>query len=218
MTKANLKSILTAVRDIINRSSEIGIRKAQAAEKRADNAQTAADNAQTKAENAQAAADINKEVLDCAFSSVATFIFDKQTSGRDTFNFHGFRYNKISDFNPAPEDVISFKRTNKFGAEYSDINIGNNCVEYGLFIIAASAGGCSLPISETVTDSFTAPSAGLYGIYHYDMDDYINNAGTAEFTLKPSSLLLKSSTLGSTKKFKITVDDSGALSATEVTA
>ena len=45
MTKANLKNILTAVRDIINRSSEIGIRKAQAAEKRADNAQATADNA-----------------------------------------------------------------------------------------------------------------------------------------------------------------------------
>ena len=253
MTKANLKSILTAVRDIINRSSEIGIRKAQAAEKRADNAQAAADNAQaaadnaqaaagnaqaaagnaqtaanaaqatadnaqTKAENAQAATDINKEVLDCAFSSVATFIFDKQTSGRDTFNFRGFPYHKISDFNPAPEDVISFKGTNKFGDEYSDINIGNNCAEYGLFIIAASAGACSLPISETVTDGFTAPSAGLYGIYHYDMDDHANNAGTAEFTLKPSSLFLKSSTPQSTKKFKITVDDTGALSATEVTA
>ena len=246
MTKANLKNILTAVRDIINRSSEVGIRKAQAAEKRADNAQaaadnaqtaadnaqtaadnaqtaadnaqTAADNAQTKAENAQAATDINKEVLDCAFNSVATFIFDKQTSGRDTFNFHGFPYHKISDFNPAPEDVISFKGTNKFGDEYSDMNIGNNCAEYGLFIIAASAGACSLPISETVTDSFTAPSAGLYGIYHYDMDNHANNAGTAEFTLKPSSLFLKSSTPQSTKKFKITVDDSGALSATEVTA
>ena len=250
MTKANLKNILTAVRDIINRSSEIGIRKAQAAEKRADNAQTtadnaqttadnaqaaagnaqtaagnaqtAADNAQTKAENAQAAADINKEVLDCAFSSVATFTFDKQTSGRDTFNFNSFNYYKISGFNPAPENVTSFKGTRESGAELSKITIGNNCVEYGLFIVVASAGACSIPITETVTGSFTAPSAGLYACYAENNANFI--AGTGEFTLRESTgsfsitgLLLKSSTLGSTKKFKITVDDTGTLSATEVT-
>ena len=34
----------------------------------------------------------------------------------------------------------------------------------------------------------------------------------------PETFILHSSTAGSTKKFKITVDDSGTLSATEVTA
>ena len=34
----------------------------------------------------------------------------------------------------------------------------------------------------------------------------------------PETLILHSSTAGSTKKFKITVDDTGTLSATEVTA
>ena len=79
------------------------------------------ENAQTAANSAQAVANINKEVLDCAFSSVATFTFDKQTSGRDTFNFNGFNYYKISDFNPAPEDVISFKGTTESGADLSGI-------------------------------------------------------------------------------------------------
>lgn len=163
-----------------------------------------------------------QKVLDRVFSSVATFTFDKQTSGRDTFVFDAFHYYKISDFNPAPEDVISFKGTTEFGTEYSEINIGNNCVEYGLrFIIVASAGSCSLPITETVTGSFTAPSAGLYAMY--TVDNQYQTAGTAEFIIKPSSgslfitgLLLKSSTAGSTKKFKITVDDSGTLKVTEV--
>lgn len=163
-----------------------------------------------------------QKVLDRVFSSVATFTFDKQTSGRDTFVFDAFHYYKISDFNPAPEDVISFKGTTEFGTEYSEINIGNNCVEYGWrFIIVASAGSCSLPITETVTGSFTAPSAGLYAMY--TVDNQYQTAGTAEFIIKPSSgslfitgLLLKSSTAGSTKKFKITVDDSGTLKVTEV--
>ena len=181
------------------------------------------ENAHTAANSAQAAAYINKEVLDCAFSSVATFTFDKQTSGRDTFNFNSFNYYKISGFNPAPENVTSFKGTRESGAELSSITIGSNCVEYGLFIVAASAGACSIPITETVTGSFTAPSAGLYA--RYKENNASMTAGTGEFTLRESTgsfsitgLLLKSSTADSTKKFKITVDDNGTLSATEVTA
>ena len=180
------------------------------------------ENAQTAANSAQAVANINKEVLDCAFSSVAIFTFDKQTSGRDTFNFNGFNYYKISDFNPAPDDVISFTGTKESGANYSEITAGSNCVRYGFFIVVASAGGCSLPITEAATGSFTAPSAGLYAQYEVDNTD--QTAGTGEFTLREATgsfsitgLFLKSSTADSTKKFKITVDDAGTLSATEVT-
>ena len=164
-----------------------------------------------------------QEVLDGVFSSVATFTFDKQTSGRDTFNFNGFNYYKISDFNPASEDVISFKGTTEAGVEHSVINTGNNCAQYGLvFIIVESAGFCSLPATETVTYSFTATSAGLYAMYQVDNPNF--TARTGEFTLRASTgrlpitcLLLKSSTAGSTKKFRITVDDNGTLTATEVT-
>lgn len=163
-----------------------------------------------------------QEVLDSVFSSVATFTFDKQTSGRDTFVFNGFNYYKISDFNPAPEDVISFTGTRESGDNFSKIDTGNNCVGYGFFIVVASAGRCSLSASETATFSFTAPSAGLYA--RYKVGNTYLTAGTGEFTLRASTessyitgLLLKSSTANSTKKFKITVDDSGTLKATEVT-
>ena len=161
-------------------------------------------------------------VLDGVFSSVATFTFDKQTLGRDTFMFNAYNYYKISDFNPASEDVISFKGTRESGDELSGIATGNNCVEYGSFIIVASAGVCSLAISETTTERFTAPSAGLYA--RYEEGNQSMTAGTGEFTLRASTgslfitgLFLKSSTADSTKKFKITVDDTGTLSATEVT-
>ena len=174
----------------------------------------AIENAQTTAENAQTTADKNKEVLAGAFSSVATFTFDKQTSGKDTFVFNALNYYKISDFNPDPEDVISFRGTDESGSEFSYINMGNNCVEYGYFIIAASAGVCSIPLPETV-GSFTAPSAGLYA--RYEESNPYQTAGTGEFTLMSYGLTIKSSTYGSTKKFRITVDDSGTISATEVT-
>lgn len=177
---------------------------------------------QTTAENAQTTADKNKEILAGAFSSVATFTFDKQTSGRDTFIFNAFDYYKISDFNPSPSDVSSFKGTRENGDELSEIDTGNNCVQYGLFIVVASAGVCSIP-NGSHTLSFTAPSAGLYA--RYGEDNSSMTAGTAEFTLRNpngnytyiAGLFLRSSTTGSTKKFKITVDDSGTISATEVT-
>ena len=162
-----------------------------------------------------------QKVLDGVFSSVATFTFDKQTSGRDTFVFNGFNFYKISDFNPAPDDVISFTGTRESGDNYSEITTGSNCVRYGFFIVVASAGACSLAITESDTGSFTAPSAGLYA--QYKVDNPYQTAGTGEFTLRASTgssyitgLLLKSSTAGSTKKFKITVDDNGTLKATEI--
>ena len=158
-----------------------------------------------------------QEVLDGLFNSVATFTFDKQTSGRDTLVFNGGHFYKISDFNPSPEDVISFTGTREDGTKFSNVDIGNNCVGYGLFIVVASAGSCSLPITETVQGSFSAPSAGLYAMY--SVDNSFLTAGTGEFTLRASTgstgLLLKSSTADSTKKFRITVDDSGVIFATD---
>lgn len=188
----------------------------------ATNAQAAADNAQETVNHVQNMVNSNKEALYSAFGSTVTFTFDKQTSGRDTFNFNAFNYYKISDFNPAHEDVISFNGTRESGENQSDIMAGNNCAKYGNFIIVASAGYCSIPVTETVTMNFTAPSAGLYA--QYEVGNSNQTAGTGEFTLRGSTgslsitgLLLKSSTEGSTKKFKITVDDSGNISATEVT-
>ena len=170
----------------------------------------------SEVEVAQNTANSNKEVLYSAFSSAVTFTFDKQTSGRDTFVFNGFNYYKISDFNPAPENVISFKGTAENGGESSKITIGSNCVKYGFFIVVATAGACSLPVTETVTMRFTAPSAGLYAMYTEGNTSI--TAGTGQFTLMQiDGLTIKSSTTDSTKKFKITVDDSGTLSATEVT-
>lgn len=170
----------------------------------------------SEVEVAQNMANSNKEVLYSAFSSAVTFTFDKQTSGRDTFVFNAFHYYKISDFNPAPENVISFNGTAENGDKQSKITTGNNCVEYGFFIVVASAGRCSLPVTDTDTFSFDATSAGLYAMY-FEGDTSIT-AGTGQFTLmQMDGLTIKSSTANSTKKFRITVDDSGTLTATEVT-
>lgn len=196
--------------DTVATKSEVEVTRSTA-----NAAKTAAENAQTAANAAQTTANAAQEVLDGVFSSVATFTFDKQTSGRDTFVFNGFNYYKISDFNPASSDVISFKGTKESGVEWSEIATGNNCVRYGFFIVVAAAGNCSLPITETVQGNFAAPSAGLYA--QYEEGNTAMTAGTGEFTLRwPIEILLRSSSSYSTKKFRITVDDSGTITATEV--
>ena len=245
MTKANLKNILAAVRDIINRSSEIGIRKAQAAEKRADNAQTTADNAQTTADNAQAAADnaqtaanaaqtdteqLQARVSEVLYKSVS-FEFDQQTEGRDNFTYNAYKYYKISDFSPDATEVVKFYGTRAGGSVFSLYTKGTNCDEYGFFVVVTTAGLCSLPVNDNVTAHFEAPSTGLYA--RYTPGNLDQTAGVGEFILplKYSSvdtnlqpiisnikyIEIKSSTTGSSKKFRITVDDTGALSATRVT-
>lgn len=251
MTKANLKNILTAVRDIINRSSEIGIRKAQSAEKRADNAQaaanaaqttadnaqTAADNAQTAATNAQTTADnaqtdteqLQARVSEVLYKSVS-FEFDQRSEERDNFIYNGYSYYKISDFSPDATEVVAFYGTRAGGGAFSFCQKGTNCDQYGFFIVVTTAGSCSLPVNDNVTAHFTAPSAGLYACYTPGNLNQTAGVGEFIFPLKYSSvdvnaqpiisnikyIEIKSSTPGSSSKFRITVDSAGDLSVTRV--
>lgn len=205
MKKANLKNILTAVRDIINRSSGAVIRKAQSAEKQANNAQATANNAQ---------ATINGSLI----LVQQEFSFDKETAERDSFVYKTFNYYKISEFAPSKERVVSFVGTNEYGDSRSIITHGTGCDAYGAFIVVTSTKNPALPgIDIESFVEISPPSTGLYALF--EVGNSNTTAGTAKFTLTPGqAIVLASSTLSSTKKFKITVDDNGTLSATEVTS
>lgn len=246
MDKLNLKNILTVVRDIINRSFANAIRKAQFAEKQArnawlaanasqttaNNARAAANAAQTAADRAQSAANAAQETADVAQATsnkVQTsiddsfvlaqqeFIFDKKTVGRDSFEFNAFSYYKISEFAPSKESVVSFVGTRETGDIFSVIIHGTGCDHYGMFIVVTSTKHPTLPpTNDSPPMSISPPSTGLYAIY--EVGNATLTAGTAKFTLTDKqAIVLTSFTQGSTKKFKITVDDSGTISATEVT-
>lgn len=149
-------------------------------------------------------------------SATVSFTFDKQTTDRDTFVFNSFHYYKISDFNPDSADVISFNGTRANGDVSNNITTGTNCAQYGFFIVVNSPGSCSLPVTSSVTMNFTASSSGLYA--SYEEGNEAVTADTANFEMKnQTGIVLYSSTINSVKKFKISVDDSGTLSATEVT-
>ena len=138
--------------------------------------------------------------------------FDKVTEGRDTFVFNSFNYYKISEFSPSREDVISFSGTRESGDAFSKINEGENCCEYGLFIVVYQAGQCSLPVSSTTSYSFDAPSAGLYALYK--PGNVQITAGTYNFTYKIMDYVIQSST--TSKRYYLDVDESGTLRAIEV--
>lgn len=242
VTKENLKNVLTAVRDIINRSFEIGIRKAQSAEEQADKAQTTAEAAQTTAEAAQTIGEIAQSTINQLQTSMSdvlykkvSFIFDKQTNGRDNFVVNGWKHYKISEFAPNSADIVSFYGTKESGDPESGYVAGTNCYGYGLFIVVTTPGICSLTFKtisgSQTTMKFTALSTGLYA--RFDEGNPKMTAGVGEFIFPFSYsnadvnlqttvsdfdyIGINSSTAGSTKKFRITVDDSGTIKATEVT-
>ena len=137
--------------------------------------------------------------------------FDKVTEGRDTFVVNDFHYYKISEFSPSREDVISFSGTRENGETLSIINEGENCCEYGLFIVVYRAGQCRITESGT-TFSFNTPSAGIYAMY--TSGNNAMTAGTYNFTYKTMDYVIQSSTTH--KRYYLDVDDSGKLTAIEV--
>ena len=242
MTKENLKNVLTVVRKMIRRSSETAETAqttADNAQTTADNAQTTADNAQTTAETAQTTAETAQTTADNAQATAETaqttadnaqtsindsfiqrqkeFLFDKKTVGRDSFRFNAFGYYKISEFAPSKESVVSFEGTRENGESWSRISHGTGCDEYGLFIVVTSTNNPTLPSGDAGSSvEISPPSTGLYAMY--EVGNASVTAGTAKFTLTgKQAVVLVSSTPNSTKKFKVTVDDAGILSATEVT-
>ena len=172
----------------------------------ANAAQSTANAAQSSAYVAQSSANAAQSVLD-ASTLTASFAFDKQTTARKSFMYNAFQYYKISDFSPRPEDVINFSITQENGDNVSFMKRGENACEYGRFIVVTKAGLCKLTV-----ESFTAPESGLYALFNGASNAM--TAKTAEFEYIKRDLIVTSPTY---KKFKITVDDTGTLSATEVT-
>ena len=156
-----------------------------------------------------------KELLSFLFSKVQkTFegSFDKVTEGRDTFVYNASNYYKISEFSPRREDVISFSGTRANGDVLSFINEGENCCEYGFFVVVYQAGQCRLTVGSTI-QSFNAPSAGLYAAY--DSGNAFMSAGTYNFTLRLVRNIIQSST--TFKRYYLDVDETGALTTETVT-
>ena len=249
VTKENLKNILTVVRDIINRSFEIGIRKAQAAEEQAYKAQTIAETSKTNAETAQTIANSAKATAEAAQTTaegalplaggtMTGSIRTKEGAGiqADTGSTHRILLSRVV----TKPDVAFEKYASKYDDEiylyagFTNMGTYNSYVKLlfhkggntASLILPAQSNDSTLPsvlILEGANNNHTSVVVDNVNTivfrkdslsndyYHLKADD--NGSLVAE---NFKGIILNSSTAGSTKKFKITVDDSGTISATEV--
>ena len=125
---------------------------------------------------------------------------------------HKGYYYKISDDVPAFKRIQSLSTTSNGGSELSDLYEGENCYRAGFSIVVTKAGACQLAVDEGSTMwSFTAPSAGIY-FWTNNTDRYQTSLELTSF-IEQDGIIVNSAN----KKWKIAVDDSGAISATEIT-
>lgn len=216
--------------------------KADAAQTAADNAQfdadaaqAAANNAQTTANNAQTTANAAKTAADNAIGADVVKDGYILRTGQNKNSNYGFSV--LSKESDGTEEELSFfgpsliqmgnlyltESTMKLGGSgYSKIELGDfNSDNY--VRIKNDPGGSSdamLTLSKYYTSEFKAKQTVLYNSGKIDCP---NN--TLEITgirgnanESGSAIILTSATPKSIKRFKITVDDNGTLSATEVTA
>lgn len=139
-----------------------------------------------------------------------TYEYDGTTAGRDTISYNGLHFYKISDDIFTRDELIGVSAT--FGSNTSsginNLTVGTNCMEYlTYFVIVTAVGNCVTSNGY----SFTAPSAGIYARYENSNGAYCSNI-TIVTPGDQSGLLLFSKN----KKWKIAVDDNGAISATEI--
>ena len=258
VTKENLKNILTAVRDIINRSSEIGIRKAQAAEEQAYKAQTTAAISKTNAETAQTTAETAKATAETAKATAETAKATAETAlplagGKMTGNIvikegAGIQADTVvthriilSNKVPSPDVAFEKYASNRDNeiclyAGFTNMGAYNSYVK---FLFGKGGNTANLVLPSPSSDSTLPSVLVLEGANNEHASVVVDNVNTIVFRkgslsndyyhLKADDngslvaenfkgIILNSSTAGSTKKFKITVDDSGTLKATEVTS
>ena len=233
MTKENLKNVLTVVRNIVDRSSKIGIKKAQSAEEQAHKAQITADAAQATADAAPfVKADLNKdaiynkesprsgtyialagpnELTDSGYYKVSDDLYDASRIKRIAYTI---KYSSGATSDVITKDDIS---SIVYVEEDKSVFLYNNvflvCKKTGTFHITVNTVRHTVIVSETGLYLKTFFLSNSYSFVNYLKTTYSYDVAKSVY----SDILLPSSTAGSSKQFRITVDDTGALSATEVT-
>lgn len=139
--------------------------------------------------------------------------WDGNTDGKDTFNFNALPYYKLSDEVLPFKGVQSVSALTTTGRQENLLYEGTNCYNAGFAIVVTQAGTCKLALSQNSSTiiTFTAPSAGIYFFY--------KNTGEYQTSLELSYLREQTGLIinSPNKQWAITVDDSGNISATQIT-
>ena len=182
--------------------------KANNAQATANNAQTTANNAQATANNAQTTANNAKVAADAALPKSGGEISGIIKILNDII--FPCKYN--SDSPPIKGLTISSYIASKILTN----NIKSDGVSPSMFskieTIATYLDGITIYMPNKMTNGNTVTISA-----EGERLDFIGIGGKKPITISAKDIILQSSTANSTKKFKITVDDSGTLKATEVT-
>ena len=206
-----------------------------------ENAQTAADAAQTTATNAQNTAEAAKTTAENAIGADVVKGNYKLRVGEQKYVGYGFAilYNDSVRMNYTDDGVYDehsgsylqmsgesvFKNKNASAKKIvirtnADSDTGENCItlyrsngEY----TSISADGSLYYSGNELKIGNDARCKVLRYVNTPEQEYDAATKGYVDGKISDTEIFLKSSTSGSTKKFKITVDDSGTISATEVT-
>ena len=174
----------------------------------AENAQVTAENAQTTANNAQTTAANAQTTADNALPAYGTS-YIRPT--KDSSILRGTLIKFVGDSNSPSIAIEDPNNTGgaKFFASRKSISIGT--------LSNSSLSHCSLSTSDGNVSKLVLTSGN--GVYTslYSNGKIACPNGVDIDLIKTGGVILSSSTPDSTKKFKITVDDNGTISATEVT-
>ena len=153
-----------------------------------------------------------KDEIYTNYNHTMSITWDGNKDGKDTFLFNGSGYYKISDDVPVFKRIQSVSTSSNGSSELSELYEGENCYRAGFSIVVTKAGACRLAANEGDTMlSFTAPSTGIYF--------WTNNTNRYQTSLELTSFIEQDGIIvnSANKKWKIAVDDNGAISATEIT-
>ena len=152
-----------------------------------------------------------KDEIYTNYNHTMSITWDGNKDGKDTFLFNGSGYYKISDDVPVFKRIQSVSTSSNGSSELSELYEGENCYRAGFSIVVTKAGACRLAANEGDTMlSFTAPSTGIYF--------WTNNTNRYQTSLELTSFIEQDGIIvnSANKKWKIAVDDNGAISATEI--
>ena len=175
----------------------------------ADNAQTAADNAQTAADNAQTAADNAKATADAALPKSGGEVSGViKSSSQIEFPRKYSSNSPPIDGLRISSNIASKVLTNWLRSDGVDTTLSSH-----IKTIVTYLDGIIIYNPNTFANGKTISIAA-----EGELLAFLSHIGNKPITISAKDIILQSSTADSTKKFKITVDDSGTISATEVTA
>lgn len=197
-------------------TADTALTTADSAQSTADSAQATANTAQATASNAQAAANTAKSTADEAKTKAIN------------------AYTKASIAETTADGCVKKSNTRQFGinlgsnnafsgsVQSSEVNYSfmtNDLTDTPTNLSIGAFGGTALTISVTPSRSPTVKiTPPVYGATQADIEfAAITKGYPAPQITGLGGITMCSSTPASTKKFKITVDDTGALKATEVT-